>query len=96
MDTKIKRIGNSKGVILPAGILKKLSLREHDALDIREEDGRIILTPEPKESAFTGPFTGPFAELSGDPALWGGSKSAVEYAEELRKGRRSVREIETW
>jgi len=96
MDTKVKRIGNSKGVIIPADMLREFSLSEHDTLDIKMEDGRIILTPKPKETPFTGPFTGPFAELSGDPELWGGKMTGSEYADMLRKGRRKVKEIETW
>ena len=96
MDTKIKRIGNSRGVIIPAEILRDFSLSEHDALDIRVDKGRIILTPKPRETAFTGPFTGPFAELSGDPELWGGRMTGAEYADELRKGRHNVKEMETW
>jgi len=96
MDAKIKRIGNSKGVIIPAEILHEFSLSERDTLDIRSEDGRIVLTPIPKEEPFTGPFTGPFAELSGDTELWGGSMTGAEYAEELRKGRHNVKEVEVW
>ena len=95
MDTKIKRIGNSRGVIIPAEILREFSLTDKDSLDIRTDDGKIILTPLPREE-FTGPFTGPFSELSGDPELWGGPMSATEYADELRKGRRNVQEIEVW
>lgn len=38
----------------------------------------------------------PFAELSGDSGLWGGTMSAVEYEDELRRGRHSVKEMETW
>jgi hypothetical protein len=94
--TQIMRIGNSRGVILPAGILRELSLSERDNLDIRTENGKIILSPEPKDEPFTGPFTGPFAELSGDPSLWGGTMSAIEYEDELRRSRHRVEEMETW
>ena len=94
--TQVLRIGNSKGVILPAGVLKELSLSERDSLDIRTEGGRIILSKTPVEESFTGPFTGPFSELSGDPELWGGTMTAVEYEDDLRKGRHSVEEMETW
>ena len=94
--TRIKRIGNSRGVILPAEILKELSLSDHDRLDIKMEDGKIILSAASDEDVFSGPFTGPFAELSGDPELWGGTLSAVEYEDELRRGRHSVKEMETW
>ena len=94
--TQILRIGNSKGVILPASILRELSLSERDDLDISTEGGKIILSPLPKETPFTGPFTGPFAELSGDPELGGGAMSAAEYENELRRGRHNVEEMETW
>ena len=94
--TQVLRIGNSKGVILPASILKARSLTERDSLDIRTEKGQIILSKTAEDEVFTGPFTGPFAELSGDPELWGGPMTAVEYENELRKGRHSVEEMETW
>ena len=94
--TQVLRIGNSKGIILPANILKALSLNERDSLDIRTENGQIILSKTPEEETFTGPFTGPFAELSGDPELWGGSMTAVEYENELRRGRHNVEGMETW
>lgn len=94
--TQVLRIGNSKGIILPANILKALSLNERDSLDIRTENGQIILSKTPEEETFNGPFTGPFAELSGDPELWGGSMTAVEYENELRRGRHNVEEMETW
>jgi len=94
--TRIKRIGNSRGVVIPSEILRELSLSERDCLDIRTEDGKIILSASSVEETFSGPFTGPFAELSGDPNLWGGPLSAVEYEDELRRGRHSVKEMETW
>lgn len=94
--TQIIRVGNSKGVIIPAAILRELSLTERDSLAIRTEGGNIILSPTPAEERFSGPFTGPFAELSGDPSLWGGTMSATGYEDELRRGRHSVKEMETW
>ena len=95
--TRSMRIGNSRGVIIPAEVLRELSLSEMDRLDISTEDGRIVLSAATgEEEEFTGPFTGPFAELSGDPELWGGTMSAVEYEDELRRGRHNVKEMETW
>ena len=94
--TRITRIGNSRGVIIPAEVLRELSLSEADRVEISTEDGKIILSAAIGEEAFTGPFTGPFAELSGDPGLWGGTMSAVEYEDELRRGRHNVKEMETW
>lgn len=94
--TRILRIGNSRGVIIPAEVLRELSLSETDRLDISTENGRIVLSAATGEEEFMGPFTGPFAELSGDPTLWGGTMSAVEYEDELRRGRHNVKEMETW
>ena len=96
LKRQMERFQGTLGIILPAGILKELSLSERDSLDIRTEDGKVILSKTPEEECFTGPFTGPFAELSGDPELWGGTMSAVEYEDELRRGRHNVKEMETW
>ena len=49
-------------------------------------------TTNPDEKSFIGPFT----ELNGDPELWGGDMTGAEYADLMRKGRRKVKEIETW
>lgn len=94
--TRITRIGNSRGVIIPAEVLRELKLSELDRLEISTDNGRIILSAASGDDDFTGPFTGPFAELAGDSELWGGTMSAVEYEDELRRGRHSVKEMETW
>ncbi len=44
MNTQIKKIGNSKGVIIPAAILKVLDLKESEDLTIRIENNEIILS----------------------------------------------------
>lgn len=46
MSTQIKKIGNSRGVIIPAGILKVLGLGEQDHLLIKIEDNNIVLTKQ--------------------------------------------------
>ena len=43
MTATIIRIGNSNGVVLPAKIMKALSLSERDSLVIKECDGGIFL-----------------------------------------------------
>jgi len=43
METKIRMVGNSAGVIIPAIILRKLKLYLGDTLSIEEQDGKIIL-----------------------------------------------------
>lgn len=44
---------------------------------------------------YSGPYTGPFAEFTGEPELWGDNMSGVEYEDSLRRDRFS-REIEDW
>lgn len=43
MQTQIRKIGNSKGTIIPASILHKLNLKEGDSLDIQDDNGQIII-----------------------------------------------------
>ena len=45
MEKKIRRIGNSLGIVLPAEILKEIQLSEGDIVDVelRKDKGEIIL-----------------------------------------------------
>lgn len=43
MQTEIVRIGNSKGVRIPAYILKECNIKDRIELEVR--DGKIIITP---------------------------------------------------
>lgn len=87
METSIIRIGNSRGIIIPAPILKKLGVKDNAKVQLEEkEEGVITLRFSPVEEAFTGPFTGPFKALAPyqdmeDP--WGG-EDAAEYVRKLR------------
>ena len=95
MITKIIPIGNSRGIVLPSSILKKLSLKEKDELMIRIQNGRIVLTTV--TPAYAGPMTGPFAELVTDAPVWGGEgKNALEVARELHDSRINTRETPEW
>lgn len=49
MKANIIQIGNSKGVILPSGILRKLRLSVKSALNVTVEGERIILQSEPRQ-----------------------------------------------
>ena len=44
MNTQIKKIGNSKGVIIPSAILKMLNIKESEELTIKVEGKDIILS----------------------------------------------------
>ena len=45
METVIRKYGNSKGVIIPAALLKELALDVNEKIDVKAENGRIIIEP---------------------------------------------------
>ncbi|MBO0142330.1 AbrB/MazE/SpoVT family DNA-binding domain-containing protein [Agrobacterium sp. Ap1] len=51
MNTTIRKIGNSEGVIIPKEILDRLGLKAGDSVEIREQDGGIQLMPEQADLA---------------------------------------------
>lgn len=55
-NTTLIRIGNSTGVVIPAKILKSLSLSVKDKVSIGEENGRITLRKIPDNTEKT-PFS---------------------------------------
>ena len=46
METSVRSIGNSKGAVIPAQLLKALNLEVGDKLDARAENGVLIITPK--------------------------------------------------
>lgn len=45
MHTAIRKIGNSRGVILPAAVLAECGIKDGDALDLTLEQGALVLRP---------------------------------------------------
>jgi putative addiction module antidote len=45
MNTVIRKIGNSEGVILPKELLDRLNLRAGDSLELTESNGAVTLKP---------------------------------------------------
>ncbi|RIK99367.1 MAG: PbsX family transcriptional regulator [Burkholderiales bacterium] len=45
MRTTVRKWGNSASVRIPSAILQAVKLEVDDAVDIREEDGRIVIEP---------------------------------------------------
>jgi putative addiction module antidote len=45
MNTTIRKIGNSEGVIIPKEILDRLGLKAGDNVEINEEAGQLVLKP---------------------------------------------------
>jgi antitoxin component of MazEF toxin-antitoxin module len=78
----IIKIGNSRGVIIPASILKTLSLKEKDEVRLMIKDNALMVK---KIEPVTGPFTGVFAELAPWKDAWG-ERDSSEIEDELRAG----------
>lgn len=45
MNTVIRKIGNSEGIIIPKEVLENLGLRAGDSVALSEQDGEIRLRP---------------------------------------------------
>ncbi|HEY1930437.1 MAG TPA: AbrB/MazE/SpoVT family DNA-binding domain-containing protein [Acetobacteraceae bacterium] len=45
MQTTVRKLGNSAGLIIPKAVLSQLGLSAGDAVDVRLEDGRLVLAP---------------------------------------------------
>jgi len=48
---KVRRIGNSLGVVLPKEVLAKLRVGEGDSLSVHDTPGGVVLAAEDAESA---------------------------------------------
>lgn len=53
METSLRNIGNSKGAVIPAQLLKELNIHVGDKLDARAENGSIIITPKSIKPKYT-------------------------------------------
>ncbi len=50
MLTQVRKIGNSKGAVIPAQLLKTLDIKLGDSLDIEAENGCLVIKPvKPKK-----------------------------------------------
>jgi antitoxin MazE len=45
MQTAVRKLGNSAGVIIPKSILAELGLSAGDTVDLRLEGGHLVLAP---------------------------------------------------
>lgn len=89
MTAPLIRIGNSKGLILPANLLKALSISERDELSIAVHNGGILIkkiSPSEKKTPFSA--LDQWNEMNGfigNDSL----EESLEYADGLRKSRRN-------
>jgi antitoxin MazE len=50
MEAILRKWGNSVGLRIPAGLLAELNLTENSVVDLRVEDGRLIVAPKHKRT----------------------------------------------
>jgi antitoxin MazE len=71
MQTTIRKLGNSAGVIIPKTILAELGLSAGDAVDCALKDGHLILTPaKGSKRAGWAEASRKIAESGGDALAW--------------------------
>ena len=49
MQVKVVKWGNSSAVRLPAAVLKELRVALGDRLELKAQDGKLVLEPTPRE-----------------------------------------------
>ncbi len=94
-DTTIMKIGNSSGVIIPAAIMKSVSLSVRDKVSIAEENGKIVLSKISDSGSVT-PFTR-FDRLC-DEKGYGDDRSAeaaLDYVAKIKSDRKN-KDIPQW
>lgn len=50
METSVKKIGNSAGVVIPKPMLQEIGAEAGDKISLLVVDGRIVLEPLPKSA----------------------------------------------
>jgi antitoxin MazE len=50
MQTTLRKWGNSVGLRIPSGLLAELNLSENSTVDLKVEDGRLIVAPKQKRN----------------------------------------------
>lgn len=94
-NTTILKIGNSSGVIIPAAIMKSLSLSVRDKISVAEENGKIILRKIADSEAVT-PFTA-FDALCAEKGYVDdvSVEASLDYAAKIRSDRNN-KDIPQW
>ena len=100
MTTKLISIGNSRGIVIPAKLLRKYKVEDNASVSLEEENGRIYIKFSPaEEEPYTGPYTGPFKALKEivDPDVWGGrDMDPAEYVRQLRDDSDAEKRVIDW
>ena len=71
MQTALRKLGNSAGVIIPKSLLSELGLAPGDAMDMRLERGRLVLIPaRPAHRAGWAEASREIAAAGDDAPVW--------------------------
>lgn len=72
MQTIIRKIGNANGVIIPARLLQKFSLKTGDKVNIDEVNGQIVIKPAKPKYTLDELLAkcDPTAPMSSEMKLW--------------------------
>ena len=69
MKAAVRKLGNSAGVIIPKSLLAEPRLSAGDTVDMRLEDGRLILAPIPQSKHAGWAEASRVVAVSGDDSL---------------------------
>ncbi len=74
MQTALRKMGNSTGIILPRSILGQIGVTTGAAMDLRVEGGKLIATPVRSErrARWAQDAADVSAHSDGDDAAWAG------------------------
>lgn len=74
MQTALRKMGNSTGLIVPHALLKEIGASAGTAMDVRIEDGKVVATPlrHPREGWAEAAAAVAAAEEDPDEAAWMG------------------------
>lgn len=71
MQTAVRKLGNSAGVIIPKAVLDDLGLSAGDTVDLRLEAGHLVLAPVKRtRRAGWAEASRAIAEANGDTLAW--------------------------
>lgn len=72
MNASVRKWGNSPAVRIPAAVMAATGLRVDSRVDVRAEDGRIIIEPLAEDPAFLAALAPTLGEWSSaeDEAAW--------------------------
>lgn len=84
MTTKLIRIGNSRGIVIPARILKKYGADDNTAVSLEEEDDRLYLKFCAAEADAERKKTQAFLAACG--GSWEGGETVEEIMHSIKEG----------